>query len=131
MVKRVLLCGLVILGLSLAGARADLEVNLRVDKVLLTDGSEIDCIVLMVTAKAVLIVESDPADPTKTRQRVIPANTVAKIIRGETVGEMTGFQTDKELVQESHPGLRLPQGRGPRGQGCQGQASGSAGAQGQ
>ena len=103
MVNRILLCGLVGWWLSFAGAPsvyADLQVNLRIDKVILKDGTEIECIVLMVTSKAVLIAETDPADPTKARQRVIPADTVEKIIRGEAVGEVTGFHTDKELLQK-------------------------------
>jgi hypothetical protein len=100
--KRILLCVLAgVLSLAaIRGTRADLEVNLRVDKVVLNDGTEIPCMVLMASSKSVLIVESDPADPSKARQRVIPANTVAKIIRGTAVGETAGFQTDKEVLQK-------------------------------
>ncbi|MFH0940116.1 MAG: hypothetical protein V1899_12675 [Planctomycetota bacterium] len=81
-------------------AWADIEVNTRVDQLVLKNGLTIKCIVLMVTFKGVLIVESDPKDSEKTRQRFIPADTVDKIIRGEADGSITGLQTQEELAHK-------------------------------
>jgi hypothetical protein len=88
----VLLCALC----CFSPARADLEVNGRVDKVVLTDGTEIECVVLMVADSGALIVESDPKDKSARRQRLIPKNQIAKIIHGEVSGKIDGFQTDTE-----------------------------------
>jgi hypothetical protein len=85
---------------SIFSVRADLEVNRRRDKVVLVDGTEIECLVLMETKSGVLIVEVDPKDKDKTAQRVIPIDTVAKVIHGKPDGTIAGFQTDKELAHK-------------------------------
>jgi|GEM_PF-6689963 len=81
-------------------ACADLQVQVRKDTVKLKDGTEIQCIVLAVTAKGVLIVETDPEDEEATRQRIIPAADVAEILRGEAEGAVAGFQTEHELARK-------------------------------
>ncbi len=97
-------------GVAPRRAAADLEVSVRVDKVTLKDGTEVECIVLMVTAKGVLIVESDPKEPEKTRQRVIPAEQVESIVHGERDGAVTGLQTETEETQKvvQGTGFRKP-----------------------
>lgn len=86
-------------------AHADLQVNLRKDTVTLNDGTEIECIVLMVTKKAVMVVEADPENKEKTRQRIIPRETVEKIEYGESDGSVAGFQTDTELARKVVQGI--------------------------
>jgi hypothetical protein len=86
--------------LCFASARADLEVNGRVDKVVLTDGTEIECVVVMVAENGALIVEGDPKDKSARRQRLIPKDQIAKIIHGEANGKIDGFQTDTELCRK-------------------------------
>jgi hypothetical protein len=81
-------------------ARADLQVNQRVDKVVLKDGTEIQCIVLMVTSKNVLIVEADDKDKEKKRQRIIPFEDVDHIDYGKSDGSTTGLETDAELAHK-------------------------------
>ena len=81
-------------------AHADLEVNSRKDVIELTDGTEIVCVVLMVAAKGALIVETDPDDKEKTRQRLIPRDQIAKIKNGKAEGTISGFQTDGELAHK-------------------------------
>jgi hypothetical protein len=81
-------------------ARADLEVNARVDKVVLTDGTVIECVVLMVAENGALIVEGDPKDKASRRQRLIPKNEISKIVRGEANGTISGYQTDTELCHK-------------------------------
>lgn len=98
-------CLLLAVCLPPLAVRADLEVNVRTDKVVLKDGTEIDCIVLAVTPRAVLIVEPDPKDPEKTRQRVIPSAQVEKIVRGDANGSTTGFQTQIERAQKVIQGV--------------------------
>jgi hypothetical protein len=86
--------------LAAPSALADLQVNVRTDVVVLTDGTRIECIVLMVTGRGVLIVEQDPEDKEKTRQRVIPAADVKDVINGKAEGMVTGFQTEFELTHK-------------------------------
>jgi hypothetical protein len=81
-------------------ARADLQVNHRKDKVVLVDGTEIVCLVLMETKSGVLIVEADPKDKEKTRQRVISNDQVSKVIHGKPDGTIAGFQTEAELAHK-------------------------------
>jgi hypothetical protein len=81
-------------------AHADLQVNVRTDVVVLKDGTKIECIVLMQTSRGVLIVEADPKDKDKTRQRMIPADEVQEVIAGEADGSVAGFQTDFELTHK-------------------------------
>jgi hypothetical protein len=101
MMRRDLLCFFLLLAVSTAPlARADLQVNLRTDTVVLNDGTRIECIVLMVTSKGVLIVEPDPADKDKTRQRVIDAAEVKEVLPGQPDGSVTGFQTDTERAHK-------------------------------
>lgn len=83
-----------------AELRADLEVNVRPDKIVLTDGSELACIVLMVTPQGALIVESDPDDPAKTRQRVVATAKIARVMLGEPNGTVAGLQTNTELARK-------------------------------
>lgn len=77
-------------------ACADLQVQVRVDTVVLKDGTRIECIVLAVTSKGVLIVEADPDDEEATKQRIILSSDVAEVIRGEADGAVAGFQTEHE-----------------------------------
>jgi hypothetical protein len=106
----------VALSLLCLSACADLEVNVRQDKVVLKDGTEIECIVLVVTSKGVLIVEPDPKEPEKTRQRIVPAEQVQKIVRGEPDGTVTGFQTEAELAHKviQGTGFRKPEPSKPK-----------------
>ena len=95
------LAGLLVLCAMLAlPVRADLEYNGRVDKVVLTDGTEIECIVLMEADGGALIVEGDPQDKSARKQRLIPKSQIAKIVRGEANGTISGFQTDTELCRK-------------------------------
>ncbi|MCZ7649308.1 MAG: hypothetical protein M5U26_29300 [Planctomycetota bacterium] len=96
-----------LLGLALAlcagqaRVRADLEVNTRKDLVTLKDGTEIECIVLMESPRAVMVVVKNPDDPEgKPIQKVIPAEQVAKIERGKWEGTVQGFQTTQEQTQK-------------------------------
>jgi hypothetical protein len=81
-------------------ARADLEVNVRRDTVVLNDGTEIQCQVLMVSKSGVLIVESDPDDPQKKTQRIIPRQTVRNLVLGEKLSKIEGLQTDTEMARK-------------------------------
>lgn len=80
--------------------RADLQVNHRQDKVVLLDGTEIVCLVLMETKTGVLIVEADPNNKDKTVQRILPLDKVSKVIHGKPDGTISGFQTEAELAHK-------------------------------
>ncbi len=100
-VRATIVSGLILLFAAAAfPARADLEVNGRVDKIVLTDGTEIECVILMVADNGALIVESDPKDKTVKKQRLIPKSQIAKVIHGEANGTISGFQTDTELCRK-------------------------------
>lgn len=77
--------------------RADLEAIVRADKLILTDGTEIECQILAITERAVLIVETDADDPEIRKQRAIPRHAIKSIERGENEGLVEGFQTGTEL----------------------------------
>src|SRR5689334_18865305 len=87
----VLLCG---------RAWPDLQVNLRKDTVVLTDGTEVDGVVLMITARGVLLVQNDAKDPEKKNQRLIPRDDVVRIEYGETQGVVAGYQTGTESTRK-------------------------------
>ncbi|MBI3829613.1 MAG: hypothetical protein HY291_08855 [Planctomycetes bacterium] len=79
---------------------ADLQVNLRKDKVELTDGTVIECIVLMETDKSVMIAVKDPDKEDGVIQRVIPSGKVKKITRGPDEGKIKGLKTDAEMASK-------------------------------
>lgn len=81
-------------------SHADLQVNLRADKVELNDGTVIECIVLMETARGVLIAVKDPDKEDGIIQRVIPIANVKKITKGEDQGQMKGLKTEEELARK-------------------------------
>lgn len=81
-------------------ARADLEVFTKRDTIVLEDGSEIACRVLMISEKGVLIVEADPANPEKKSQRIIPREKIRSIIRDERNGAIEGLSTDTEFARK-------------------------------
>ncbi|HYF48164.1 MAG TPA: hypothetical protein VEJ63_02085 [Planctomycetota bacterium] len=96
-------CGLILSALLLCfSAYADLQTDARVDKVVLKDGTEIECVVIMITKRGALIVEQDPKDKEQTRERIIPADEIERIDHGEADGSKPnlGFQTDKELAHK-------------------------------
>lgn len=74
---------------------ADLEVNVRQDKLVLTDGTEIPCLILAITDRAVLIVEADPNDPESRKQRAVPRRVIQRIVRGENEGVTEGLMTEE------------------------------------
>lgn len=80
--------------------RADLEVFTKRDTIVLNDGTEIACRVLMITDKGVLIVESDPTSPDKKSQRIIPRDKISSIIRDERNGAIEGLATDTEFARK-------------------------------
>lgn len=79
---------------------ADLQVNLRRDKVELTDGTVVECIVLMQTPRGVLIAVKDPNKEDGVIQKIIPANKVKNVVRGEDEGQMKGLKTEEELARK-------------------------------
>lgn len=83
-----------------APLRADLEVNVRKDTVTLTDGTIIPCIILVVTEKAVLVVETDPEDSEVRRQRAIPRHVIKSFERGESDGATEGLLTESALARK-------------------------------
>ena len=89
-----------LLCLASFSVRADLEVNGRVDKIELTDGTVIECVVVMEAANGALILEGDPKDKAARRQRLIPKNQIVRIIHGEANGKIDGFQTDTEQCRK-------------------------------
>ena len=94
--------GLAILAVLMFSApvRADLQVNLRRDKVELTDGTVVECIVLMQTERGVLIAVKDPDKEDGVIQKVIPAAKVKSVTRGKDAGEVKGFKTEEELARK-------------------------------
>src|SRR5437762_524998 len=86
-------------------ARADLEVFGKRDTIVLEDGTEIACRVLMITAKGVLIVESDPASPEKKSQRIVPHDKIRSIVRDERNGAIEGLATETELARKVIKGV--------------------------
>lgn len=100
MSRYVLLCLSLCAALSVAPAHADLEINLRQDTITLTDGTVIPCIILVITEKAVLVVETDPEDSEARRQRAIPRHVISKIERGEHDGATEGLQTESLLARK-------------------------------
>jgi len=95
-------------------AHADLEVNVRKDTVTLTDGTVIPCIILVVTEKAVLVVETDPEDSEVRRQRAIPRHVIKSIERGESDGATEGLQTESALARKVIAGTGFRDEEGPK-----------------
>lgn len=91
---------LLLIAVFSGSVRADIEVNHRKDKVVLVDGTEVECLVLMETTTGVLIVEADPADEEKTCQRIIPLEKVSKVVHGKPDGRIAGFQTETKLAHK-------------------------------
>lgn len=97
------ICGYVIgllLALTPGALRADLEVHTHRDTVVLEDGTEIACRVLMLTQKGVLVVVADPDDAEKKSQRIIPSEKIRSIIRDERNGVIEGLLTETELARK-------------------------------
>ncbi|MCW8133687.1 MAG: hypothetical protein KIS92_25300 [Planctomycetota bacterium] len=94
-------------------AHADLQVNLRRDKVELNDGTVVECIVLMQTPRGVLIAVKDPNKEDGVIQKVIPSSKVKSIVRGEDEGQMKGLKTEEELAR------KVIQGSGYRKEGVE------------
>lgn len=98
-IARAALC--LALCVALAGpAHADLQVNLRRDKVELTDGTVIECIVLMQTERVVLVAIKNPDKEDGMLQKIIPIAQVKKITKGPDEGQVKGLKTDTELARK-------------------------------
>lgn len=93
-------CLILCAALWVAPLRADLEVNVRKDTITLTDGTVIPCLILVITEKAVLVVETDPEDSEVRRQRAIPRHVIKSIERGESDGATEGLQTESSLARK-------------------------------
>ncbi|MBE7462165.1 MAG: hypothetical protein HS116_01615 [Planctomycetes bacterium] len=102
--QRLLACALsacLAAGICPLPAWADVQVNYRKDKVILEDGSEVPCIVVMQTPRGVLIIVANPKDPDgKPIQKIIPAEKVKEVQRGPDEGKVKGFQTSSEQAQK-------------------------------
>lgn len=100
----------VVLELLAVPAGADVQVNNRKDTVVLKDGTRIECIVVMSTARGLLVIVQNPEKEDETHQEFIPAETVKEVIRGQTNEQETvkGFKT--EIVETQ----KIIQGEGYR-----------------
>jgi len=88
---------LLALALCLApAAQADLQATLRKDVVVLTDDSQIECLVLFKTVKGVLIVRASVNKDEPPKQEIIPAERIKDVVYGKSNGDVKGFQTDAE-----------------------------------
>jgi hypothetical protein len=95
--------GLLSIALSLAllnTAHADVEVNARQDSITLNDGTEIQCLILMMAPSGVIIVENDPKDPAKKTQRTILRRTIRNIVIGERTARTEALFTDFEFAHK-------------------------------
>lgn len=79
---------------------ADLQVNLRKDKVELTDGTVIECIVLIETEKNIMIAVKDPDKEDGVIQKVIAIGKIKKITRGPDEGKIKGLKTNAEMASK-------------------------------
>ncbi len=89
---------------------ADVQVNDRTDRIKLTDGEEIECIILVAAPRALVVVEK-----ATFRQRTIGRDEIASIERGRIEGRINGYITDavgsrKEIIGE---GFRREERRAP------------------
>jgi len=91
---------LLVIFISSTSVHADLQVNLRRDKVELTDGTVVECIVLMQTERGVLIAVKDPDKEDGVIQKFIPAGKVKRVTRGKDEGAVKGFKTEEELARK-------------------------------
>ncbi len=89
----------------------DLQVNERKDIVILTDGTKIECNVVMVTSRGALVIIKEQKKATEenaenegpeetAKQVLIPIHKIKKIIRGRDKGRTKGFQTDVEQARK-------------------------------
>ncbi len=83
-----------------AGARADIEVNARLDTIVLNDGTEIQCLILMMSPAGVVIVETDAKDPEKKTQRTLQRTAIRNIVIGERSGRTEELLTDTEMARK-------------------------------
>ncbi|MCX7804921.1 MAG: hypothetical protein N3A38_06985 [Planctomycetota bacterium] len=70
-------------------AAADVQVNDRTDRIRLADGEEIECIILVATPRALVVVEK-----AASRQRTIGRDEIVSIERGRLEGRINGYMTD-------------------------------------
>lgn len=80
---------------------ADLKAFVGSDEVELKDGTRIPCLVLMESARGVLIILRDPEKGEDAyRQQFIPSDQIARVNRGNKQGDTRTFQTDMELARK-------------------------------
>ncbi len=81
-------------------AYADVEVNVRQDTITLNDGTEVVCLILMMSPTGVVIVEGDPKDLEKKTQRTIARNTIRNMVIGERSVRTEELFTDIEFAHK-------------------------------
>lgn len=99
-----------LLELLAVSAGADVQVNNRKDTVVLKDGTRIECIVVMSTARGLLVIIQNSDKENETHQEFIPSETVKEVIRGQADAQETikGFKTETVETQ------KIVQGEGYR-----------------
>jgi hypothetical protein len=98
-----------LLGLFLsAPLHADMQAFVGQDVVELTDGTRIECLVVMESTRGVLVIRPDPEKGEGAhRQQFIPASQIKSVTRGVRQGETKAFQTDTELARKVIQGSGL------------------------
>ena len=79
---------------------ADIEINARHDTVVLEDGTEIQCYILMMSPSGIVIVETDPMNPEKRTQRTIGRSAIKNIVIGERSLRTEELLTDTEYARK-------------------------------
>ena len=79
---------------------ADIEINARRDTVVLEDGTEITCYILMMSPVGIVIVETDPKNPEKKTQRTIGRSAIKNIVIGERSSRTEELLTDNEFARK-------------------------------
>lgn len=91
----------IILTFAICGAtHADIEVNARLDTIVLNDGTEIQCLILMMSPAGVVIVETDAKDPEKKTQRTLQRTAIRNIVIGERSSRTEELLTDTEMARK-------------------------------
>jgi hypothetical protein len=116
-IKNLFSLSIFLLFLIAAPLRADLKVNQRKDVITLSDGTKLECTILIESVRGYLVLveqketggeepkekakkegeEADREDSGKACQIFIPFEQVKEVLRGQTPGPIKGFQT--EVVQ--------------------------------
>jgi hypothetical protein len=81
---------------------ADLKTNRRVDVVVLKDGTEIQGVIIMSTAKKIVLIVQDTKDTDdakKCRERILSRDEIERIEIGVEEGSHEGFTTEVENAQ--------------------------------